>query len=155
NLLVAATVSLSNSQITGSTNAPSGQSSIGLHINSTQESQDTGLQVSGSYSNSAVKIDSDANDSFLPITVTISTTTRKAWNIATANLSNVAFNSARWPGQVAITDSVGPSWSPSPGANIVDVTAHGVVGDNLTDNTAALQALVNSSANGTIFYFPK
>src|SRR5262249_13246396 len=154
NLVTAAGVSLSNSQITGSTNAPSGQSSFGLAVNYIQQSQVTGLQVSGSYSNSAVQIDSGANDSFLANTVTNSNPTGTAWNIA-ANLPNVVFDSTLLPGQVAITDSVGPSWYPSPGANIVDVTAHGVVGDNLTDNAAALQALVNSSPNGTIFYFPK
>src|SRR5215831_1026233 len=153
-LLTAAGVSLSNSQITGSTNAPSGQSSIGLDVNYIQQSQVTGLQVSGSYSNSAVQIDSGANDSFLANTVTNSNPTGTAWNIA-ANLPNVVFDSALLPSQVAITDSVGPSWYAFPGANIVDVTAHGVVGDNLTDNAAALQALVNSSPNGTIFYFPK
>src|SRR5262249_33610709 len=154
-LLTTAGVSLSNSQITGSTNAPSGQSSIGLYASGIQQSQVTGLQVSGSYSNSAVQIDFGAtNSSFLANTVTNSNPTGKAWNIA-ANLPNVVFDSALLPGQVAITDSVGPSWYASPGANIVDVTAHGVVGDNLTDNAATLQALVNSSANGTIFYFPK
>ena len=154
-LASAAGVSLSNSQITGSTNAPSGQSSIGLYASYIQQSQVTGLQVSGSYSNSAVQIDSGAtNDSFLANTVTNSNPTGKAWNIA-ANLPNVVFDSALLPGQVAITDSVAPEWFAYPGANIVDVTAHGVVGDNLTDNAAALQALVNSSPNGTIFYFPK
>ena len=154
-LVIGANNSLSNSQITGSTNAPSGQSSIGLYANYIQQSQVTGLQVSGSYSNSAVQINSGAtNDSFHANTVTNSNPTGKAWNIA-ANLPNVVVNSALLPGQAAITDSAAPSWYPSPGANIVDVTAHGVVGDNLTDDAAALQALVNSSPNGTIFYFPK
>ena len=155
NLVIGANDSLSNSQITGSTNAPSGQSSIGLYANYIQQSQVTGLQVSGSYSNSAVQIDSGAvDDSFHANTVTNSNPTGKAWNIA-ANLPNVVVDSALLPGQAAITDGAAPSWYPSPGANIVDVTAHGVVGDNLTDDAAALQALVNSSPNGTIFYFPK
>src|SRR5690348_18204404 len=36
----------------------------------------------------------------------------------------------------------------------VDVTPYGVVGDGTTDDTQKLQALVSSSPNGTVFYFP-
>ena len=39
----------------------------------------------------------------------------------------------------------------APGLN---VTKYGVVGDGVTDNTLALQNLINRSAQGTLFYFP-
>lgn len=36
----------------------------------------------------------------------------------------------------------------------VNVTAHGVVNDGVTDNTTALNSLISSSPLGTLFYFP-
>jgi hypothetical protein len=36
-----------------------------------------------------------------------------------------------------------------------DVTKSGVVGDGTTDNASALQALIDSQPDGTLFYFPK
>jgi hypothetical protein len=42
-----------------------------------------------------------------------------------------------------------------PQTTVLDVTRYGIVGDNITDNTAALQALINSAADGTTFYFPQ
>ena len=36
----------------------------------------------------------------------------------------------------------------------VDVTKYGIVGDGTTDDTQKLQSLINSSPNGTLFYFP-
>lgn len=37
----------------------------------------------------------------------------------------------------------------------LDVTRNGLVGDGVTDNASALQALINRSPNGTLFYFPR
>src|SRR5262249_35602454 len=86
--------SFSNSRITGSTNAPSGQSSIGLYANYLQHSQVAGLQVSGSYTSAAVQVDTGAvNDSFLGNTVANSNSLGQVWNIA-PNLSNVVFDSS-------------------------------------------------------------
>ncbi len=51
--------------------------------------------------------------------------------------------------EVANSTYVAP-WQ-APGLN---VTNYGVVGDGVTDNTVALQNLINSSPAGTLFYFP-
>ena len=50
------------------------------------------------------------------------------------------------------TNIVDPSSTPFHGG--LDVTKYGVVGDGTTDDTQKLQALISSSPNGTVFYFP-
>ena len=47
------------------------------------------------------------------------------------------------------------SWTPPSQPIGLDVTKQGVVGDGRTDNSAALQALIDRSPNGTLFYFPR
>jgi hypothetical protein len=50
------------------------------------------------------------------------------------------------------TNVVDPLATPFHGG--LDVTKYGVVGDGTTDDTQKLQSLINSSPNGTLFYFP-
>ena len=58
--------------------------------------------------------------------------------------------SASTPNVPAAAPAFVPQWQ----ARGVNVTKHGVVGDGLTDNLSALQALIDSQPNGTLFYFP-
>src|SRR5262249_20626682 len=83
-------------------------------------------------------------------------------NATPANFRTISFSTALPPNFVADADNVTASQSvaaPQPTlashANVFDVTSAGAVGDAQTDDTQALQALIDAAPNGAVFYFPK
>lgn len=64
--------------------------------------------------------------------------------------SNYAASKSPAMGEIINSTFSGP-WVPS---HSIDVTKYGVVGDGVTDVTAALQKLIHDSPDGSLFYFP-
>jgi hypothetical protein len=161
--------------IVGTSGAPSGQSKYGF----TGAELVCGcifsnLHVSGGFANAAANMGpsyldpyaSWKNTSFFGSTATNSLTTGKGWVVQLAPLS--ASDLASGMTQATITsaamaepvniDNVTASntvAAPQGATNVFNVTQYGIVGDGKTDDTAKLQALINSAKPGAIFYFPK
>jgi hypothetical protein len=84
-------------------------------------------------------------------------------NVAPAGVDTTTiFTDSPLPNYVADVDNVTASHfvnAPQPtvatNSNFIDVTQHGILPWGPTEQTAAIQALIDSAADGTTFYFPK
>jgi hypothetical protein len=147
-------ISFSNIIIQGSANAPAGQSQIGLLVHFCQGSTFTELQIGGGFSKAAAIVAGGKYSTFYACKVSNSISRGQVWNVASGLIGIHLSNTA--PATIAdVDDSTASGIVAGVQGPEVDVTKHGLVGDGVTDNTAALRALINSATNGTLFYFPK
>jgi hypothetical protein len=135
------------------------------------------LKISGTFSNAAVVTDNNVEfkyTTFYAASVSNSFSAgAPVWNLS-GNLStgqpntaalgyvNVLFSPLPMPNYIADADNVTaskfvPSVQPtlSSQSMVLDVTKYGIKGDINTDNTAALQNLINSAPQGSVFFFPQ
>jgi hypothetical protein len=161
----------SNISIQGTANGPYGQSQYGLYMTYVGGTTLSGITVNGGFSKAAVYLYNGANSTFCNMTVTNSISTAAIWYSAPGLIgvpaNQITVNRAAQPIKtisvlgpavlqpVNVNDVPASQVASSPQNVVVDVTQHGVLGDRKTDDTAALQALINASAPGTIFYFPR
>jgi Bacterial Ig-like domain (group 3)/Pectate lyase superfamily protein/Domain of unknown function (DUF4214) len=144
----------SNISIQGTANAPSGQSNIGMHVGYTQGSTFSGLQIGGGYSTAAATVTDGKFSTFYACNASNSIPTGLIWSV-TPGLTGIFFSNTAPATITDVDDSSASGIVPSLQTPGLDVTKHGLVGDGVTDDTAALQALINSATPGTVFYFPQ
>jgi hypothetical protein len=164
-----------NISIVGTSGAPSGWSKYGFTGGDAVGSCIfSNIHVSGGFSSAAANLApgvmgqyaSWLDTTFYGSTATNSLTTGKAWVINPSPVS--AADAASGVTQVTFVatplamptniDNVTASTTvagPQGAAMVLNVTQYGIVGDGKTDDTAKLQALINSAKPGAIFYFPK
>jgi hypothetical protein len=139
--------------IQGSANAPSGQSQVGLQDNYAQGCIFSGLQITGGFSQAAVRVVDSKYTAFYNCDASNSIATGQLWSVATG-LTGVTFNSSPMGAIADVDNDTANEIVAGAQASVLNVTSFGLVGDGVKDNTAALQALINSAAPGTTFYFP-
>ena len=146
--------SFSNITIQGSTNAPSGQSQVGLLVYFTQGCMFSRLQIGGGYSNEAACVMAGKYTTFHACNASNSISTGKVWNVATG-MTDVTFDNTSLGAIANVDDTTANGIVAGVQGPVLNVTNFGLVGDGVADNTVAFQALVNSATPGTVFYFPK
>jgi len=161
----------SNISIQGTGNAPSGQSQYGLYIQSMQNTTFSGIHIGGNFTNAAVFLSNGQQSTFYASTISNTFSNGAIWRTQAglagvpanqmtllgtgAPLTSVSVISSALLQPVNVDDVTASQVVPGPQNLVLDVTKYAVVGDSNTDDTAALQALINGAAPGTTFYFPQ
>jgi hypothetical protein len=151
----------SNDMIQGTSNAPSGQSQYGLNANGEDFSTIFGLDISGGFTHAAVGVGGAVQYSTFYAN-SVSNSIGQAWSLPAnfAQLTAVSISNSPLNIVSSLDDTtaytLAGSVQPTAASHdmVYDVTAYGLVGDFNTDNTAALQNLINSVPNGPVLYFP-
>lgn len=162
----ASNILYSNVVIHGTSNAPGGQSRYGFYESSMGQATFADLKIDGGFSGSSIYMRTAGNSTFYAPSVTNSLGVAWASNAGLVGvpftdlhdytpLSNVTVTSTTLPSQVNVDDVTASHVVSGSQDLVLNVTAYGAIGNGSTDNTAALQALINSATQGATFYFPK
>jgi hypothetical protein len=171
---VAAGCSFCDINIVGTATAPSGQSKYGFTGGAVGSSIFSNIHVSGGFADAGANMAPSflnkyaiwTNTSLYGSWATNSISSGQAWvtqltplsatDVAAgktqATVNGAVLTEATNIDNVTAANTVA---APQGAVHVLNVTQYGVVGDGTTDDTAKLQALINSAKAGAIFYFPK